>query len=74
MDEREDMLDEHEDMLDERETVCVLVCVQICVPLFSHMILTFFFSPPDRVAEGEFIKGVLENEVALRLIQYQPLK
>ncbi|XP_019961277.1 visinin-like [Paralichthys olivaceus] len=28
----------------------------------------------DRVAEGEFIKGVLENDVALRLIQYQPLK
>ncbi|XP_034456888.1 visinin-like [Hippoglossus hippoglossus] len=28
----------------------------------------------DRVAEGEFIKGVLENEVALRLIQYQPVK
>lgn len=28
----------------------------------------------DRVAEGEFIQGVLENEVALRLIQYQPVK
>ncbi|XP_060948374.1 visinin-like [Limanda limanda] len=28
----------------------------------------------DRVAEGEFIKGVMENEVALRLIQYQPTK
>ncbi|XP_060915932.1 recoverin-like [Labrus mixtus] len=28
----------------------------------------------DRVAEGEFIKGVLENEAALRLIQYQPQK
>ncbi|XP_034561015.1 visinin-like [Notolabrus celidotus] len=28
----------------------------------------------DRVAEGEFIKGVLENESALRLIQYQPSK
>lgn len=28
----------------------------------------------ERVHEGEFIEGVLENEVALRLIQYQPLK
>ncbi|KAG8004911.1 Recoverin [Nibea albiflora] len=31
-------------------------------------------SDNDRVAEGEFIQGVLDNEVALRLIQYQPLK
>jgi len=28
----------------------------------------------DRVAEGEFIQGVLDNEAALRLIQYQPGK
>ncbi|XP_039978009.1 visinin-like [Xiphias gladius] len=28
----------------------------------------------DRVAEGEFIHGVLNNDEALRLIQYQPLK
>ncbi|XP_071356896.1 visinin-like [Trachinotus anak] len=28
----------------------------------------------DRVAEGEFIEGVMDNEDALRLIQYQPLK
>ncbi|XP_044190710.1 recoverin-like [Thunnus albacares] len=28
----------------------------------------------DRVAEGEFIQGVLDNEAALRLIQYQPAK
>ncbi|AWP21132.1 putative recoverin-like [Scophthalmus maximus] len=28
----------------------------------------------DRVAEGEFVKGVLDNDVALRLIQYEPLK
>ncbi|XP_010792721.1 visinin-like [Notothenia coriiceps] len=28
----------------------------------------------DRVAEGEFIQGVMENEDALRLIQYTPLK
>ncbi|KAM7384787.1 hypothetical protein PAMA_011914 [Pampus argenteus] len=28
----------------------------------------------ERVAEGEFIQGVLDNEVALRLIQYQPGK
>ncbi|XP_074542724.1 visinin-like [Halichoeres trimaculatus] len=28
----------------------------------------------DRVAEGEFIKGVLDNDDALRLIQYQPSK
>ncbi|XP_032435851.1 recoverin-like [Xiphophorus hellerii] len=28
----------------------------------------------DRVAEGEFIKGLLENEDALRLIQYEPSK
>ncbi|XP_028283750.1 recoverin-like [Parambassis ranga] len=35
-----------------------------------------FFDKGDneRVAEGEFIQGVLENEEALRLIQYQPLK
>ncbi|XP_035849338.1 recoverin-like [Sander lucioperca] len=28
----------------------------------------------DRVAEGEFIQGVLDNEDALRLIQYSPAK
>uniref|UniRef100_A0A673AZS2 Recoverin n=1 Tax=Sphaeramia orbicularis TaxID=375764 RepID=A0A673AZS2_9TELE len=28
----------------------------------------------DRVAEGEFIQGVLDNDDALRLIQYQPQK
>ncbi|XP_023270426.1 recoverin-like [Seriola lalandi dorsalis] len=28
----------------------------------------------DRVAEGEFIQGVLDNDEALRLIQYQPFK
>ncbi|XP_041665608.1 visinin-like [Cheilinus undulatus] len=28
----------------------------------------------ERVAEGEFIKGVMDNDGALRLIQYQPLK
>ncbi|KAF1382000.1 hypothetical protein PFLUV_G00159840 [Perca fluviatilis] len=28
----------------------------------------------DRVAEGEFIQGVLDNEDALRLIQYTPAK
>ncbi|XP_023121880.1 recoverin-like [Amphiprion ocellaris] len=35
-----------------------------------------FFDKGDdaRVAEGEFIQGVLDNEEALRLIQYQPSK
>ncbi|XP_007258313.3 recoverin 3 [Astyanax mexicanus] len=28
----------------------------------------------ERVAEGEFVKGVMENEDALRLIQCEPLK
>lgn len=28
----------------------------------------------ERIAEGEFIQGVLDNEDALRLIQYSPLK
>ncbi|XP_070702782.1 recoverin-like [Pempheris klunzingeri] len=28
----------------------------------------------ERVAEGEFIQGVLDNDDALRLIQYSPLK
>lgn len=28
----------------------------------------------ERVAEGEFIQGVLDNDEALRLIQYQPSK
>ncbi|XP_029918730.1 visinin-like [Myripristis murdjan] len=28
----------------------------------------------DRVAEGEFIKGVMDNDGALRLIQYEPGK
>ncbi|XP_003969111.2 recoverin-like [Takifugu rubripes] len=31
-------------------------------------------SEKDRVTESEFIQGVLANEAALRLIQYQPLK
>lgn len=38
------------------------------------MELSDFFSPPDKLAEGEFIKGVTENEDALRLIQYDPVK
>ncbi|CAL9690884.1 unnamed protein product [Knipowitschia caucasica] len=34
-----------------------------------------FDKPNDgRVAEGEFIQGVLDDETALRLIQYQPMK
>ncbi|KAM3858231.1 recoverin-like [Diretmus argenteus] len=39
-------------------------------------ILWKFFEKGDneRVAEGEFIKGVMENEGALRLIQYEPSK
>lgn len=28
----------------------------------------------ERLAEGEFIKGVIENETAMRLIHYEPLK
>ncbi|KAM9309309.1 recoverin 2 [Pholidichthys leucotaenia] len=28
----------------------------------------------DRLAEGEFITGVIENENAMRLIQYEPVK
>ncbi|XP_026012950.1 recoverin-like [Astatotilapia calliptera] len=28
----------------------------------------------DRIAEGEFIQGILDNDDALRLIQYSPLK
>ncbi|MEQ2228260.1 hypothetical protein ILYODFUR_007148 [Ilyodon furcidens] len=28
----------------------------------------------DRVAEGEFVQGLLDNEDALRLIQYEPIK
>ncbi|XP_038581183.1 recoverin-like [Micropterus salmoides] len=31
-------------------------------------------SDEERVAEGEFVQGVLDNDEALRLIQYQPLK
>jgi len=29
---------------------------------------------PERLAEGEFIQGVLENEDAIHLIQYEPKK
>lgn len=36
--------------------------------------MSFALSPPERVAEGEFIQGVLDNDEALRLIQYQPSK
>lgn len=35
---------------------------------------TFDKEDDDRVAEGEFIQGVLDNDDALRLIQYQPQK
>lgn len=35
---------------------------------------SFLLLPPDRVAEGEFIQGVLDNDEALRLIQYEPSK
>uniref|UniRef100_A0AAZ3QM64 EF-hand domain-containing protein n=1 Tax=Oncorhynchus tshawytscha TaxID=74940 RepID=A0AAZ3QM64_ONCTS len=31
-------------------------------------------SDNDRLAEGEFIKGVTENENAMRLIHYEPIK
>lgn len=40
---------------------------EFVLPIFSSLL-------SDRVAEGEFIQGVLDNEVALRLIQYQPAK
>ncbi|XP_028835764.1 recoverin 2 [Denticeps clupeoides] len=35
-----------------------------------------FFNKKDneRLAEGEFIQGVMENDSALRLIQYEPVK
>ncbi|KAJ3598383.1 hypothetical protein NHX12_001893 [Muraenolepis orangiensis] len=35
-----------------------------------------FFEKKDneRLAEGEFIKGVIENENAMRLIHYEPIK
>lgn len=48
----------------------------ISVSSFLQPELSFCFSLliPDRVTESEFIQGVLENEAALRLIQYQPLK
>lgn len=36
--------------------------------------LFFFFVLIERLAEGEFIKGVIENETAMRLIHYEPLK
>lgn len=30
--------------------------------------------PAERLAEGEFIKGVIENDNAMRLIHYEPVK
>lgn len=52
------------------------VVTVISVSSFLQPELSFCFSLliPDRVTESEFIQGVLENEAALRLIQYQPLK
>ncbi|KAI4817399.1 visinin-like [Pseudochaenichthys georgianus] len=41
----------------------------------ANKLWTFFDKgDTDRIAEGEFIQGVMENEDALRLIQYTPLK
>lgn len=47
---------------------------------FSHKWFYFLRSTvsggllTERLAEGEFIKGVIENENAMRLIHYGPLK
>lgn len=40
----------------------------------SHGNISFFLPLTERLAEGEFIKGVIENENAMRLIHYERLK
>lgn len=45
-------------------------CCQKIVQL-SHSLSLFL---PERLAEGEFIQGVLDNEGAIHLIQYEPKK
>lgn len=40
------------------------------IPICFFLLLSLPTS--ERIAEGEFIKGVMDNEDALRLIQYEP--
>lgn len=40
----------------------------------TEFLLLLFLLLPERVAEGEFIQGVMENEGAIRLIQFEPGK
>ena len=45
-----------------------------CVTPTSLSSFSFLFLLSERLAEGEFIKGVIENENAMRLIHYEPIK
>lgn len=35
-----------------------------------HVLMLFFVLSPDKISEGEFIQGVMDNKDILRLIQY----
>lgn len=51
-------------------TPCCISC--LLLPTIRFLTLSFFLI--ERLAEGEFIKGVIENENAMRLIHYEPVK
>ncbi|CAF94316.1 unnamed protein product [Tetraodon nigroviridis] len=58
-----------------KDEICKLPSDENTVDKRTEKLWKFFKkSEKDRVTESEFIQGVLANEAALRLIQYQPLK
>lgn len=46
----------------------------IHIMLWGKIKQLFSLRPSERLAEGEFIQGVMDNNNALHLIQYQPIK
>lgn len=49
-----------------------LVLLVKVFPIIPMVVLLFYLT--DRLAEGEFIQGILDNEDALHFIQYEPPK
>lgn len=49
--------------------ISVMTLMSFHSPELNFFYFIFLFLSSERVAEEEFIQGVLDNEVALRLIQ-----
>lgn len=68
---RQDLLDKSH--YNNSLLLCTLYIVHPAL-LVTPVLLSLPLRPAERLAEGEFIKGVIENENAMRLIHYEPIK